>query len=84
MVIMLKMLLFMFGAVALLAPFFVLMLIIRALQRRGGSIQQSTEENRMVQEIHAQLERMEQRVGSLETILMDRIEKHPLSSSVDR
>lgn len=50
-------------------------LLMFVLRRRSRARDRdATEENQMVQEIHAQLERMEQRVESLETILMDRVD----------
>ena len=39
----------------------------------GGSDQLRQDEARTIQELHAQLERMEKRIESLETILLDRV-----------
>ena len=39
----------------------------------GGSEELRQDEARSIQELHAQLERMEKRVESLETILLDRV-----------
>ena len=54
-------------------------IIIRAFRgggsSRGGSVMDA-DESRIMQELHAGLMRMESRVESLETILMDRIEKN--------
>ena len=55
----------------------ILIAIIKVLKRdrSAGSKQLNEEEAKMMQQIHQQLEKMEERVEALETILIDRERK---------
>lgn len=62
----------------LVIPVMVLMIPIIAILKGGRRRRyEGAEENRLAQEIYAQLERMEKRVESLEAILMERIDGRP-------
>ena len=52
-------------------------LLVIKLFRGGGSSQSQTEETKMIQEIYKGLSRLEQRVESLETILLDKDREDP-------
>ncbi len=47
-------------------------LVALKIMRGGGDSGREMEDTRLIQEIHRQLQKMEERVGSLETILLDK------------
>ena len=65
------------ATIFLFIPFLLLLLLIRAVFGGSSSRQRqtSTEETRIIQEIHHELLEMEKRVETLETILMDRVKQ---------
>ena len=75
-------LVFMFILVAIAMSGFILVSIIKALRgSSGGKKKESNmEETRLMQEIYRGLRKMEERVESLETILMDKKRKEGTSS----
>ena len=67
-----------FGSILLmLALIPATILLVIKLFRGGGSSKTQTEETKMIQEIYQGLSRLEERIESLETILLDKDREDP-------
>ena len=66
-----------------LIGFVVLVLVIPLNRRHRGGRHEIERERGMIQELHADLEKMEKRIESLETILVEEIQKRPPTKPED-